>query len=185
MLPIGQLMIEHRLIERVIRLWEGLLDTVEEGKAADTELLAYGIDFMHTYADRCHHGKEEDILFRDLKKKNLSPELARILRELVDEHVISRNTVKELSCARERYIAKEKNALNDILAALKVIVNLYPAHIQKEDKRFFIPCMEYFTSPEKEAMIREFEAFDRNLIHEKYKSLVKGMESAKGVKPQK
>jgi len=180
MLPIGQLMIEHRLIERVIRLWEGLLDTAEETRAVDVGLLAHGIDFMHTYADRCHHGKEEDILFRDLKKKNLSLELARILRELIDEHIISRNTIKELSCARERYIDKEKNAFNDILAALKVIVNLYPAHIQKEDKRFFIPCMEYFTSQEKDAMIREFNEFNRNLIHEKYKSLVKELESAKG-----
>jgi hemerythrin-like domain-containing protein len=30
------------------------------------------VDFIRTYADRCHHGKEEDILFRNLAKKKTS-----------------------------------------------------------------------------------------------------------------
>lgn len=178
MLPVGQLMIEHRLIERVIKLWKLHLDRIEEAKAVDVEFIAQAIDFMHVYADRCHHGKEEDILFRDLKKKPLSPELARILQELVDEHVISRNTIKELACARERYIAGDKAAFGDIHKAVKTVVELYPPHIQKEDERFFLPCMEYFTRQEKDAMIVEFEEFDRGPIHEKYKSLVNALEAA-------
>ncbi|MFA5157151.1 MAG: hemerythrin domain-containing protein [Candidatus Omnitrophota bacterium] len=169
-------MIEHRLIERVIRLWQAHLDRIEKARAVDVDFIAKAIDFMRVYADRCHHGKEEDILFRDLKKKNLPAELAKILQELVQEHIISRNTIKELSCARERYIAGDKTAFNDIRAAVKTVVDLYPAHIQKEDKRFFLPCMELFTSREKDQMICEFNEFDRNLIHEKYKLLVKEME---------
>jgi hemerythrin-like domain-containing protein len=177
MLPVGQLMIEHRLIERMIRLWKKGLDKIENANSLDVGLITQGIDFMQMYADRCHHGKEEDILFRALKSKSLSAELAQILQELINEHNISRDNIRELTFARQRYLAKDKSAFDDIHTAVKAIVELYPEHILKEDKCFFLPCMEYFTTQEKENMILEFKEFDRNLIHEKYKSIVKEMES--------
>ncbi len=39
------------------------------------------------YADRTHHGKEQDILFRDLEKKELSPNHTKIMGELLEEHI--------------------------------------------------------------------------------------------------
>lgn len=177
MLPIGQLMIEHRLIERMIRLWKESLDKINEANSLDLDFIAQAIDFMHAYADRCHHGKEEDILFAALKNKPLSAELEKILQELINEHNISRDNIKELACARQRYLAGDKAAFGDIQVSVKTIVELYPAHILKEDRRFFLPCMEYFTEQEKENMILEFTEFDRNLVHEKYKEMVKELES--------
>jgi hemerythrin-like domain-containing protein len=50
---------------------------------------------------------------------------------------------------------------------------LYPPHIEKEDKRFFFPVMEYFSPQELDAMIHEFKEFDEKMIHEKYEKLVK------------
>ena len=38
--------------------------------------------------------------------------------------------------------------------------------------------MEYFTEEEKDAMLQEGYAFDRNLIHERYKDLVNQFEAA-------
>ena len=54
------------------------------------------VDFIRTYADRTHHGKEEAILFRDMKKRPLSNEHERIMNELIDEHVFARKTVGRL-----------------------------------------------------------------------------------------
>ena len=185
MMPVGPLMVEHRLIERMIKLWKEFLTKLEKSRCVDVDFIAQGIDFMRLYADRCHHGKEEDILFRDLKKKPLSAELLKILQELINEHIISRNNIKELARARKRYIAGDKSAFSDICAAVKIIVDLYPAHIQKEDKRFFLPCMKYFTRQEQDSMILEFKEFDRNLIHDEYKATIKGLESAGGLKAKR
>ena len=63
MKPIGPLMIEHRLIERMIGLLEGELQTMKTAAEANTGLIMAGVDFFRMYADRTHHGKEEDILF--------------------------------------------------------------------------------------------------------------------------
>jgi hypothetical protein len=56
-------------------------------------------------------------------------------------------------------------------------VTFYPAHIAKEDKHFFIPCMEYFTKKEQDSMLQAFWDFDRRLIHEKYRGLVERLEA--------
>jgi len=127
---------------------------------------------MRTYADICHHGKEEHILFRDLESKPLTEELRRTMNELIEEHVFARTTVRGIEAAKERYLMGEKNAPADLLGALNTITLFYPRHIDKEDHHFFIPCMDYFLQEEKDRMLQEFEDFDRRLIHEKYRSLV-------------
>ena len=55
-------------------------------------------------------------------------------------------------------------------------MDFYPGHITKEDKHFFRPCLAYFTEDEKRAMLAESAAFDAQLIHEKYDSIVAALE---------
>ena len=172
MWPIGPLMHEHRLIERMIALLEGEAGRLRGGGALDAGFIAQAVDFVRTYADRCHHGKEEDILFRDLAARELPPELRTIMDELVAEHQRGRALVARLVAAAQR---GEALAVAELLAEL---ADFYPRHIAKEDKRFFFPCMDLFTGAEKDAMLAEFDEFDRRLIHEKYAALVQEREAA-------
>lgn len=72
MLPIGPLMIEHRLIERMVDLLEKEALKIRDTKRLDMIFINAAIDFFRFYADRTHHGKEEDILFTELLKRKLS-----------------------------------------------------------------------------------------------------------------
>nr|MDO8100650.1 hemerythrin domain-containing protein [Candidatus Njordarchaeota archaeon] len=173
MKPIGPLMIEHRLIERMIVIAGEELDEIRVGKKADPVFIDTYVDFAKTYADRCHHGKEEDILFRDLGKKRLSPEHRKTMNELVQEHVYARKTVGELVAAKDRFVRGDKDALRDVAVKLGALAEFYPKHIEKEDKHFFFPILDYFTKQEQDAMLQEFWEFDRRLIHEKYQKVVK------------
>jgi len=67
------------------------------------------------YADRTHHGKEEDILFRDLEKKELSPNHTKIMDELVEEHIWARNTVGKLVVAKKQYVKGNVEILDEIV----------------------------------------------------------------------
>lgn len=176
MMPVGPLMIEHRLIERMIDLMRGEIDHMARVGEANTGFVEKAIDFIRTYADRCHHGKEEDILFRELKKKPLSEEHARIITGLEEDHRWGRGTTSQLADARERYLKGDEGALSDITVAMRSLVDLYPKHIEKEDKHFFLPVMDYFTDDEKQAMLLEGYDFDRKLIHLKYKRIVEKLE---------
>jgi hemerythrin-like domain-containing protein len=179
MKPIGPLMVEHRLIERMVAIVKAELTNMKEGKKIDPVFIDTYVDFLRTYADRCHHGKEEDILFRDLAKKNLTPEHRKIMDELVEEHRFARKTVGALVTAKERYLIGTSNALNDVVANFRTLVEFYPKHIEKEDKHFFFPILYYFTKQEQDAMLQEFWEFDRKLIHEKYQKIVEQFQKKK------
>ena len=172
MMPIGPLMIEHRLIERMIDVMKEELLLIEREKKVDPEFIEMAVDFVRTYADRCHHGKEEDILFRDLGVKKLTGEHKRTMEELVEEHKWGRKVTARLVEANTRYVQGNKEALSAIMDCIKTLIEFYPKHIEKEDKHFFIPCMDYFTEVEREVMLKEEWEFDKSLIHEKYRNMV-------------
>ena len=172
MMPVGPLMIEHRLIERMIKLMDLEINNISKTNKANISFIDAAIDFIKTYADRCHHGKEEDILFRELKNKDVSSIHGKILDELVQEHVYARENTKILVDAKNKYLNGDQDAVNTVSAQLSKLVEFYPKHIAKEDKNFFIPCMGYFTRKEQDDMLDEFWEFDKKLIHEKYRKII-------------
>ena len=179
MMPIGPLMIEHRLIERMIALLKEESARIRSTGQINVKFVISAVDFIRTYADHCHHGKEENILFRDLKKRELSPEHARVLKELEEEHVKGRQVVRDIIAAQERYLKGDKTAIDEIARIMDVLVEFYPKHIEKEDKHFFIHCMAYFTKQEQGGMLAECCEFDRKMIHEKYNQAVRQLEESR------
>jgi len=171
-MPIGPLMTEHRLIERMIALMEMELERIRKVKRANFEFIEIAVDFIRTYADRLHHGKEEDILFRDLSVKKLEEQHRKTMEELIEEHLWGRKKVKELVNANEKYKKGDENAIDEITRCLQDLIHFYPQHIEKEDKHFFIPVMNYFNQSEQESMLEEEQEFDQNFIHEIYKEKV-------------
>ena len=176
MMPIGPMMIEHRLIERMIAVMRNELDRFLREKKADPQIITTFVDFVRTYADRCHHGKEEDILFRELKKKALSEEHRDTMNQLVKDHQWARQQTRDLVNATEKYGAGDEDMFLIITARLNALTEFYPQHIEKEDKHFFLPVMGYFSNEEKDAMLREGFEFDQSLIHDKYKQIVEQSE---------
>ena len=64
------------------------------------------------------------------------------------------------------------------METLASLVEFYPRHIEKEDKQFFLPVMEYFTREEKDAMLVKMNAFDQQFIHLKYQKVLAGWEAS-------
>ena len=70
--PVAPLMIEHRLIERIVTPLLKEIKAIQNMNKIDCDFISEIIDFFQVYVDKIHHGKEEVILFRDLKTKNIS-----------------------------------------------------------------------------------------------------------------
>jgi hemerythrin-like domain-containing protein len=180
---IGPLMWEHRIIEKMIDVLRNEIKTITEKSDVNVVLIDQAVDFFRTYADRTHHGKEEDILFRDLAKKALSPEHKKIVDELIEEHITARKMVGNLLEAKERYLGGTRDAAADVATCLSSLIGFYPGHIAKEDKHFFFPCLDYFPPEEQERMLQEFYEFDRKMIHEKYTGVVEKFLGQSVLKP--
>lgn len=172
----GPLMIEHRLIERMIALLAQTQKRIETKKEVDPFFIDAAVDFIQIYADRTHHGKEEDILFKILEMKDLSAPDRILMNELIQEHVLGRKTTGELVEANARYRNGDRTALTVIAASLGTLVTFYPKHIEKEDKVFFPAYMAYLSKEEDQSMLNAFWEFDRKVIHEKYGAVLDRLE---------
>jgi rubredoxin/hemerythrin-like domain-containing protein len=170
---------EHRLIERMVNVINKELNKINKQEDLDHKFVDVAVDFFKTYADKCHHGKEEDILFKKLKTKNLVQEHLKTINELINEHAYARKVVTKLKKANQLYANRNGDVLNEIKSLLEEIVTIYPKHIEKEDKHFFYPSMDYFSKNEKDVMLDDFLNFDRKMIHEKYEVIVAEKEEKK------
>ncbi len=176
MLTVAPLMIEHRLIERMIKVLGSELELIASEKNPNLVLVDSAVDFIRTYADRTHHGKEEEILFRELERKRLAAGHKAVMETLVREHRFARDKTTALLEAKERHLGGDLGALAEMAAHMKALIEFYPKHIYTEDQEFFVPVMDYFTLAEQQAMLGEFRQFDRRMIHEKYLHVVRRFE---------
>ncbi len=172
MLPIAPLMIEHRLIENMAAVMEEQAERLRAGQDLDPRFIPEAVDFMRTYADRTHHGKEEDILFKVLKGKRLSEEHRRVLEKLEMDHVKAREMVGKLSALGEEYLKGSPSAAYQATMLMKDLVSFYYAHIELEDQGFFGPVMEYLSAGERQVMLDDFREFDSHMVHERYANTV-------------
>jgi len=173
MKPIGLLMREHRMIERMFALLEKENNVIKISGKINIDVLTFGVDFFRTYSDKNHHGKEEDILFRELYTKPLSIELRRTISLLVDDHIVARTMIRALDASRERYVHNSPGAMVEITENIERMKTLYAKHIETEEKHFFYPAMDYFSEEEQEQMLRDFFEFEKTINKEKYEDMVK------------
>lgn len=181
--PLEPLLAEHRLIERMLHLLAQELECLKSNVAVDPEFafvdpvfIDAAVDFLRTYADRCHHGKEE-LLFAALAAKELTPGHRHLLEELTREHVRARELTQGLLQAKRDHLREDPGALDRLLEHLQALLDLYPRHLAKEEQEFFLSAQEYLSPAEQEALLGRMQEFDRRLLHEKYLEMVQAYES--------
>jgi hemerythrin-like domain-containing protein len=175
-LPIERLTREHRLLDRMLAVIESQLARPGDRNTFDLELLDDIIDFMRTYADLIHHGKEEAILFARLAAKPMSDEHRRILADLVADHRKVRERTTLLVAARRLHFRGSSDALAKVADVLRELLAFYPQHVLTEERHFFVPCMEYFSDAERAQMLHDMDEFDRKVFQEQYARLVESLE---------
>src|SRR3989344_6473793 len=94
---------EHQFILKVIGALNRECDALEKGKGIDKNFFERAIDFIRNYADKFHHAKEEDILFKELCKDDVNMH-CNPTEQMLYEHDLGRNFVKGMS-----YGIKENN----------------------------------------------------------------------------
>ena len=121
--PLQALVDEHTNIKRVLAQLPALVVQIQKGIDADTrQSITEAIDFIRNYADKFHHAKEEDILFKYFDTNS------DILTVMYKEHEIGRHHVSATLAALE------KNDTTVITEHLTAYGTLLKEHIRKEDE---------------------------------------------------
>src|SRR3989338_11268692 len=155
---------EHKNILELIGILEKECESIKNGKEVDKEFFKEVIDFIRNYADRFHHAKEEDILFREFCKKE-SELHCNPVEQMLYEHDLGRKFVKELEEGIKEN-NKEKISENALGYA-----NLLKEHIFKEDDILYPMAEEDLDEKTKGAIIKKFRDIENKKKHEKEKYL--------------
>lgn len=172
--PTQLLITEHRLIERAVSQIEDNLKA-RQGNNSSLGLTQF-IDFLSSYADLCHHGKEENILFLECESRKLPKDLSHSMAGLTLEHIGFRKMREKMSILNLELgrgnlsnLAKLNELIKDFHVTLK-------RHVDKEESIFFPRAINLFDQEEKKEMLKRFHEFDQAIMHEKYRQLVDALE---------
>jgi len=175
-----QLKDEHEGIKIMLDILEKISSDLGKGKELNIDHFAKIIGFIKGFADKCHHGKEEDILFPALVKKGMSKESGPIA-VMLHEHQLGRDYIKSLNTAFEEFKAGNKSLINDIISNSMGYVMLLRSHIEKENNMLFMMADKALNESEQSKIFDDFEILEVEKIgigkHEEYHHLLKELKS--------
>jgi hemerythrin-like domain-containing protein len=171
---IETLMHEHRVIERVLDALERYAIRVRQGEPGDRSVVRDFADFFANFADRCHHGKEEDRLFTAMVAHGFPREQGPVGVMLAD-HRVGREQVGAL-----REIGAGTGPLSEVERAVLAsralgYAEMLRAHIAKEDQVLYPMALQAIPPAEMERMATDFEDFEATVMgvgeHERFHAL--------------
>lgn len=175
---------EHKLIKKAIDLLEKAIGELSKGKEVEPIIFEQVTDFIKNFADKFHHAKEEDILFKELIKKGM-PEKDSPIEAMLIEHDQGRNFVKGIVKGTEDLKKGNKDANKEIIENAKGYIELLREHIDKEDNILYPLAEKTFTKDEKDKQLDEYKKAEIEkgglATVQKYKDLVAKLEE-KGFK---
>ncbi len=155
---------EHKNILKVINALLKECDSIQSENKIDKIYLSQIIDFVRGYADKFHHAKEENILFKEF---NICAEEGCVhcnpVDQMLHEHDLGRNYIKELEIG-----IKEENK-SKILQNARGYSQLLKEHIFKEDNILYPMMDEAFNEKIKVRILDKFKQVEKELIKDKEK----------------
>ncbi len=165
--PMKKLVDEHVLIKRLLALILAVSENIDVDLEEDRQLILDVVDFIRTYADKFHHAKEEEILFKYFDE-NLD-----ILKVIHEDHESARSHVKTVVEAVDN---RDKNTVVNHLNAYK---ELLTEHIKKEDEILYPWMDRNLSTQEVGELFSKFADVDRQYedVPEKYEIFVVSLEN--------
>jgi len=139
------------------------------------------IDFFRGFVDRCHHGKEEDVLFPELEKRGV-PREGGPIGVMLAEHDMGRRHIREISEALARLRGGDAKAAGDIRKNAGEYRDLLRGHIDKENNVLYPIADRLLNKDDDASMFERFEEIERDRVgagkHEAYHDMLHRLKEA-------
>lgn len=166
---IADLKKEHDALLHALRIMDKMI--VDSSRDDESKFKYYDevVYFFKTFADKCHHGKEENYLLEELtKKENYSEN--ELIEEILKEHEQGREYI---SLMEKSMKSKNLKAFEDVAAKYH---DLLVMHIDKENNRLFELADQLLGEEDQNELFEKFEKYEEEVIghgiHEKLHSLI-------------
>ena len=130
------LMNEHQCIKQVLDCLEKMVSKVQRDARFEEKPARDAVFFFRYYANRCHHAKEEALLFPVLEAKGLTEGMT-LMVDVAEEHIEGRKRVGAMEEAIEGASQGNTDALKRFCDEARAYVQMLRRHIRKEDDFLF------------------------------------------------
>lgn len=186
MRPTEILMAEHEVIEMVLSCVERLAGDAGRSGRLDTRSAGEAIEFLRTFADGCHHAKEERHLFERLAERGWPKDGGPIGMMLLD-HDEGRGLIRAMADARGRAESGQAAAPVAFAQAARRYVELLRSHIQKENRVLFPMADRFLSDEDQEALLAAFEKTEHEDVgdgtHDRMLALARDLAGSLGLEP--
>ena len=157
MKPTEQLKEEHKAIKLMLKVLEAMCRRLENKENIPKEHFEKVLEFIKVFADKCHHGKEEDLLFPAMEKAGI-PREGGPINVMLTEHNMGRDYVKGMS------ESVKGQDFNKFIENARGYIELLNQHIEKEDNILYMMAEMHLQESEQEKLLRQFEKLERERI---------------------
>lgn len=172
MKPTEQLKAEHEGVKLMLRILDKVCAKPDQ---INREHFVKMLEFLKTFVDKCHHGKEENLLLPAMIEAGV-PKEEGVIKFTLLEHVEGRGYIKGMSEAFDKLNNGDRQASAKIVENGKKYIALLIKHIDKENNILF-PLADKVLSQVKQAELEEeFEKLEVERIglgkHEEFHKLL-------------
>ncbi len=171
--PTQDLNEEHGGIMLMLNIMGKVARKLRNGEDVPKEHLGKIVEFLRNFADKCHHGKEEDILFPELVK---DPSNTKTVNELLGEHKTGRDYIRGIADSVEKYEKGNSDAFH-IAVNAEGYIRLLTEHIKKENINLFPKADKELSEKQQDNIAERFEILEKDVIgegkHEEYHGWLK------------
>jgi hemerythrin-like domain-containing protein len=170
-----QLRNEHEGVKIMLNILEQVCRQLETDGNLKEEHFNGILEFLKVFVDKCHHGKEEDLLFPALITAGVSKDGP--IAVMLQEHEMGRNYVKSMSDAYAAYASGNESASKTIRKNALAYITLLRNHIEKENNVLLVMADSLLSEKTQTELFEGFERIEEERIgagkHEEFHGLLK------------
>ena len=175
---------EHDAVLVALRILDKVAAAVAQNDARAPGDLERLLDFFRVFVDKCHHGKEEDVLFPELERRGVRREGGPV-GVMLAEHEVGRGHVRAMAENLQKVRAGDSAAAAAITEHAAAYRAMLQMHIQKENNVLFPMAERVVPAEVAERIAGQFAAIEQGRVgegkHEAYHAMLRETKDRYGV----
>jgi hemerythrin-like domain-containing protein len=162
MRPEDNLREDHGQIMKLFVAWQHKLEKLDHKDKALLEDFEKCIDWVEVFIDRCHHGKEDEILFPAMASSE-DPKVTSLIEDLHSEHQTGRALLESIKLAFKTL--SQPDGLPDGLTQLsRDYIDLFRKHIRRENAQLLPLIEKCIPIDVQQQIVAEFGRYEQSTI---------------------
>lgn len=166
---------EHLGVTRMLDIMESMADRARRGEGVDSDDLEQTLEFLRVFVDKCHHTKEEELLFPAIRAANITF-AEDVVEGLLADHAQGRVTVARIDSVALRLEEADESGNADLAEAMSAYSALLRAHIRREEDSCFDVADRELPAAVQTELAEGYDRIERDVVgggvHEAFHALL-------------